>query len=88
MPYKHSDFCVDIPNHDCDVTIKLNSGKEILVQIRPSNADGDYNGSLDVILSENLVVLCYEGDNMENSKAPFSDRQHERFAKQMVIERV
>jgi hypothetical protein len=71
----------------CDVILQFPSGKEIVIQSRPSNGDGDkYNGSLDIILPYNMNVVCWEGDKMTPSKASHPDLPEMRFAKQLVAE--
>ena len=78
---------VKVPDIDCDVILQFPSGKEIVIQSRPSNGDGDkYNGSLDIILPYNMNVVCWEGDEMTPSKASHPDLPEERFAKQLVAE--
>ena len=83
---KFKEIVVDVPKHDCDVLIRLPGGKQITVQLRPSNADVNYNGSLDIILPENNLVTCWRGDDMDASVAPDSKQPHERFCKQLVAE--
>jgi hypothetical protein len=85
-----SNIEVDVPQYDCDITLKFPSGKVIVIQARPSNAEADYNGSLDFILPENMGVTNWIGDDME--PAPMVDdgvvsgADHYRLAKQLVIE--
>ena len=81
-----SEVNVQVPDHDCDIHIKLTNGKTVTVQLRPSNADVNYNGSLDIILPEDTVVTCWEGDDMQAAKAVSARRQHERMTKQLVLE--
>jgi hypothetical protein len=77
---------VKVPNHDCDVILTFSNGKEIHIQCRPSNADEGYKGSFDIILPENMNVICWEGDDMEPSKATSPNTPEQRFAKQLVTE--
>jgi len=81
---KFSEKKIKVPNHDCDLVLVFPSGKEITIQARPSNADVDYNGSLDIILPEDQVVTNWKGDNME--PAPASKLPQCRKAKQLVME--
>lgn len=80
--YKYTEHTVDIPTHDCDVNLKLPNGKVISIQFRPSNADTNYNGSLDFILPYNEDVTCWQGDDMD----PAPGKGHERYAKQLMME--
>lgn len=83
MTFKEID--VSVPDHDCDVNLVLSNGERVVVQFRPSNADVDYNGSLDVILPDNQWVANWEGDDMLPAK--ISDRDLcSAFAKQLVME--
>ena len=66
--YKFKDIPVKIPAHDCDVTLIFPNGKQLIVQCRPSNAEGDYPGSLDIILPDNQWVTNWEGDEMKPAK--------------------
>ena len=76
---------VDVSENDCDVVLRFRGGKEIIVQCRPSNADVGYEGSLDILLPENQVVTCWEGDEMQPAK-DVRGRPHIRIAKQLVLE--
>lgn len=76
---------VKLPKHDCDVVIEFPGGKTLTIQARPSNADTNYNGSLDIILPDNQVVTNWEGDDMK--PAMQSGKQAcTRFAKQLVTD--
>jgi hypothetical protein len=76
---------VKIPANDHDVHIIFPNGKEITIQVRPSNADVNYNGSLDIVLPENQAVTMWYGDDME--PAPQLPGHPEiRSAKQLVME--
>ena len=77
-------FKVPVPDHDCDFTLVFPSGREILIQCRPSNADDGYNGSLDIVLPEDMPVVNWAGDNMQ--PAPQCAQECERLAKQLVME--
>jgi hypothetical protein len=83
---KFQEIRVDLPQHDADVVIVFPGGKELTVQARPSNADVNYNGSLDIILPDDQLVTAWQGDDMEDSVAPVEGRQHERRAKQLVTD--
>lgn len=83
---KSSEIKVHIPYHDCDVILVFPNGKELAVQLRPSNADVHYNGSLDIILPEDTCVTCWKGDDMEAAPAAGSNIPHERIAKQLVLQ--
>ena len=76
---------IDIPDCDCDLVLKFPSGAELLIQARPSNADVNYKGSLDIVLPENEWVTTWRGDDMESSDAS-GDQSHIRWAKQLVVE--
>jgi hypothetical protein len=80
-----SEIVVEAPNHDCDIVIKI-GGKDLVLQLRPSNADLNYNGSLDIIFPQDNLITCWEGDDMKDAPAPNENRQHERIAKQIVAE--
>lgn len=86
MKNKFSNRTINIPDNDCDITLKFKNGKEITIQCRPSNADVGYEGSLDIILPENQSVICWEGDNLEPAKASHENCPNERIAKQLCIE--
>jgi hypothetical protein len=85
---RYSEFCIPVPDHDCDIVLQLPGNKELIVQLRPSNADVNYNGSLDIILPENTIISCFEGDDLQPAKTPKGNkvRSHEKFAKQLVCE--
>lgn len=86
MAFKFTEKRIKLPRHDCDVILVFPGGKELTIQMRSSNADVNYNGSLDIILPENQLVTAWEGDDMKDSKAPNKRRQHQRIAKQFVAE--
>jgi hypothetical protein len=73
------------PDHDFDVVIKFPGGKNLTIQARPSNADINYNGSLDIILPDDDNVTCWRGDDMEPS-VQVGNRPEVRLAKQLVME--
>jgi hypothetical protein len=75
---------LDIGEKDEDIILQFPSGKTLEIQLRPSNADVDYNGSLDIILPENQVVTCWWGDDMTPS--PMLRESHTRWAKQLVMD--
>lgn len=74
---------VEMPHHDCDVLLTFPSGKTVIIQVRPSNADINYNGSLDIILPNDQLVTNWQGDM---SPAPAARQDHTRKAKQLVTE--
>lgn len=85
-PETYRQIIVDVPKIDCDVMIKLPGGVDwIQVQLRPSNADTNYNGSLDVILPRNQAVTLWSGDDMQPSTAVEAD-PNTRIGKQIVTE--
>lgn len=87
VPAKELEFFryVELPKADCDVVIVFPGGDELLIQARPSNADTDYNGSLDIILPDDQEVCCWIGSEM--TPAPAVGRQaHVRLAEQLVTE--
>ncbi|RDJ34917.1 MAG: hypothetical protein DWQ19_08770 [Crenarchaeota archaeon] len=63
--YKFTTQTVKMPENDCDVILQFPSGKEVLIQARPTNAEEDYDGSLDIILPEDMPVINWQGDDME-----------------------
>lgn len=77
---------VELPLHDADVEIVFPGGKVLLIQVRPSNADTNYNGSLDIILPTDQTVANWIGDNMQAAPQATGGRSHERVAKQLVTE--
>jgi len=83
--YKFTEHPVLVPNHDCDVVLVFPNGETLTVQCRPSNADENYNGSLDIILWDNEAVTCWEGDDMKVAPPVSKGSQHERLAKQLVM---
>jgi hypothetical protein len=72
---------VEMPVHDADVVVVFPGGAEVLIQARPSNADVNYNGSLDIILPDDQVCVCSVGDDME--PAPEVGRPNQRKMKQI-----
>lgn len=84
--YDFSEIRVRVPRHDADVVIVFPGGKEICIQSRPSNADAEYNGSLDIVLPENREVTTWKNDDMEPSETIREERQHERYMKQIAME--
>lgn len=76
---------VEVPSHDCDVEIVFPGGEKMIVQCRPSNASESYEGSLDIILPKDQIVLVWEGDDMKPSKSVNGD-ETARIAKQLVTE--
>ena len=85
-PETYRQIIVDVPKIDCDVMIKLPGGVDcIQVQLRPSNADTNYNGSLDVILPRDQAVTLWSGDSMQPSTAVEAD-PNTRIGKQIVTE--
>ena len=84
-PETYRQIIVDVPKIDCDVMSKLPGGVDwIQVQLRPSNADTNYNGSLDVILPRDQAVTCWYGDSMQPSQS--TDDPNTRIGKQIVTE--
>lgn len=79
------EIVVPVPVGDHDIVLKFPNERELRVQLRPSNADIGYNGSLDIILDRDELVCCWAGDDMQPSKAPDETRQHERRSKQLVM---
>ena len=55
------------------------------IQARPSNADVNYNGSLDIILPDDQCVTNWKGDDMEAAPG-IKGQAHTRKAKQLVTE--
>lgn len=84
--FKFTEKRVKVPKHDCDVIIELPGGKELTIQLRPSNCDVGYNGSLDIILPDDDIVVCWKGDDMEDAPAVDESLPNQRIAKQLVIE--
>ncbi len=76
---------VNLPNHDCDVILKFPFGQVVYIQARPSNADVNYNGSLDIILPQDTAVTNWQGDDMQPAKQT-KGHPERRIAKQLVIE--
>jgi len=82
---KFKEINVNVPKHDCDVVITFPGGETLTVQLRPSNADVNYNGSLDIILPRDQWVTNWEGDDMQPAKG--ARRQAcTRYAKQLVTD--
>ncbi len=79
-----SSFRIPVPETDSDIVIVFPNGKELLIQLRPSNADINYSGSLDIILPENTVVTCFK-DGLEVAPQVLGS-PCTRFAKQLVCE--
>lgn len=84
MTLDSSTICVRVPTHDCDIVLSFSCGKELLIQCRPSNADINYEGSLDIILPNDQPVACYKGDDLQVSSEFHAP--HIRVAKQLVLE--
>lgn len=77
---------VEVPKHDCDVIVVFPGGKELAIQLRPSNGDIGYNGSLDIILPLDSVVTNWRGDDMEPAPQFGADCPEIRIAKQLVTD--
>jgi hypothetical protein len=75
---------VEVPPTDCDIILQLPGGETVTVQCRPSNADVNYNGSLDIILPTNQHVECYMDDDLVSAPQADADRPNVRLAKQIV----
>jgi hypothetical protein len=86
MKYKFTTQTVKMPKHDSDVELIFPGGQKIVIQARPSNADKNYNGSLDIILPKDDDICIWEGNDMQPSKMGITGEQHERVGKQIVIE--
>lgn len=76
---------VEMPLHDCDVEVIFPGGKTVTIQARPSNADVNYNGSLDIILPDDQHVTNWQGDDMTPAKG-VKGEPHTRIAKQLVTD--
>ena len=76
---------IEVPSHDHDVIVVLPNGKEVTLQLRPSNADDNYNGSLDLVLPDNQAVTCWQGDDMD-AAPEVGECEHIRLAKQFAME--
>lgn len=80
------EIVVDLPSCDADVVLRFPGKKDLLyIQLRPSNADVGYNGSLDIVLPGNQAVTNWEGDNMKAAE-PVNGIEHIRLARQLVVE--
>lgn len=77
------ELVVNAPPNDCDIVIIMPGGSRIVLQLRPSNAEEDYNGSLDILLPRNQWVSCFQGDNLHPATTSVGG---ELFAKQLVTE--
>jgi hypothetical protein len=86
MDYKFTEIHHQVPDHDCDFIINFPGGKQLVIQLRPGNAYGDYNGSLDIILPYNQPVACFKGDDLEEAKPIESDLPNHLYAKQIIAE--
>lgn len=84
MNYKFTEIHQEAPDHDCDFIINFPGGKQLVIQLRPSNADEDYNGSLDFILPYNMNIVCFKGDDLQVADVVVSPNN--LFAKQIVAE--
>ena len=84
MNYKVTEIHQEAPDHDCDFIINFPGGKQLVIQLRPSNAALDYNGSLDVILPYSMNIGCYKGDDLE--EADVLGQPNHLFAKQIIAE--
>jgi hypothetical protein len=82
---KFKEIKVKLPRHDADVVIEFPGGKTLTIQARPSNADVNYNGSLDIILPDNQAVTNWEGDDMKPAKG-VRGQACTRIAKQLVTD--
>ena len=80
------DIIVKVPDEDCDIILKFSSGKKVVIQARPSNADINYSGSLDIILPRKQVVILWKNFDMAEAPAIDSERQFMRLTKQIVTE--
>jgi hypothetical protein len=76
---------VVMPDRDVDIMLCF-GGQIVVIQARPTNAEENYHGSLDVILPEPKLVTNLVGESMKASYAPNKGRPHERYADQLVME--
>lgn len=85
---RFKEIVVQLPKHDADVVIEFPGGEQLTIQARPSNADVDYNGSLDIILPTDQAVTNWRGDDMEPAPEFHPEGQHPetRYAKQLVTD--
>lgn len=74
---KFTERRIKMPKHDADVVLVFPGGQELLIQARPSNADGDYPGSLDIVLPDDQAVTNWKGDDMANAPQVRGGRAHE-----------
>lgn len=85
--YKFTTKSIKLPKYDCDIELTFPSGKTITIQSRPSNADTDYDGSLDILLPDPQTVTCWQGDDMEPAPAYDKKNTHIRTnVSQIVLE--
>jgi hypothetical protein len=77
---------VNVSDGDADVVLVFPDGQEMVIQLRPSNADTDYNGTMDIILPRNQSVVNWIGENMEEAPAMNPDKPHIREARHLYTE--
>lgn len=77
---------ISIPDGDNDVILVFPNGKEIHIQIRPSNADTNYNGSLDICLPEPATVTTWQDMDLTDSTRTLAGREHIRTVQQLSME--
>lgn len=86
MDYKFTESLHDAPDHDCDFIIKFPGGQQLVIQLRPSNADEGYQGSLDIILPYDQPVACFKGDDLLPAKPVERELPNRLLAKHLIAE--
>jgi hypothetical protein len=77
---------ITIPDQDNDVVLVFPNGKEVHIQIRPSNADVNYNGSLDICLPDQNMMTAWSDMDLTASPCGKDGQEHIRLVQQIALE--
>ena len=77
---------ITIPDGDNDVILVFPNGKEIHIQIRPSNADVNYNGSLDICLPDQNIMTAWSDMDLTAAPCGKDGKEHIRLVQQIALE--
>ena len=78
--YQSSELEVQLPDHDCDVTLLLPGGRPVICQWRTES------GTIDICLPEPCTVHNWKGADMEPANPLSKKGPHIRTADQLCID--
>lgn len=86
MAYEFRVVEVNVPDCDCDILLLFPRNRQkMTIQVRPSNADLNYAGSLDILLPEEQPVTMFLGEDMEPAEK-VGNKEHVRTTDQITME--